>query len=79
MAVERRYGYERAFGGRHTSWPRRIWKNAVRIVEDEQRMAQCCFGIEKDGSVKLRPGNSGGLRATSGSLGGSPAGFDAEW
>jgi hypothetical protein len=48
-------------GGKQSSWPRRIWRNVVRIVEEGERMAQCWFGVENDGRERLRSGNKGGF------------------
>jgi hypothetical protein len=43
------------------SSPRRIWRNAVRMLEDGERIAQCWFGVEKDGRVRFKLGNNAGL------------------
>ena len=50
---ERRYGYDRAVGGKHSNWPRRIWRNAVLTVEEGLRIAQCWFGDEKEGRDRV--------------------------
>lgn len=48
-------------GGKQRSWPRRMWRKAVRIVEEGLRMAQCSFGVEKEGRERVRFGKRGGF------------------
>lgn len=45
-------------------WPLRICRNVVRTAEFLLRIDQCCLGSEKEGIVKSRPGNNGGLAST---------------
>jgi hypothetical protein len=48
-------------GGKQRYWPQRTWRKAVRIVEEGLRMAQCSFGLAKEGRERVRFGKRGGL------------------
>lgn len=46
-------------------WPRSISRKAVRIADEGDKIAQCWFGVEKEGKDKVRLGKSSVLESTS--------------
>jgi hypothetical protein len=58
---ERRYGNDRAVGGKHSNWPRRTCRNAVLMSDEGLRIAQCWFGVEREGKDIVTSGNKAGF------------------